>query len=156
VPGAQGRPVDVSIFTVRTDANRDIDPRCAASSPVLNESPVDRISGQIKLSSAYINSFHARRSAEAAGLDDGIMFDREGRLAEASAANVFVIMGDRLVKPPLNPDVFPGITRQTTIDKARAEDIDVAELDLARQPRTDRWYLSHLNSHGNPRCGASR
>lgn len=132
VTGAQGRPVDVSIFTVRTDAHRNIDApmRCQLSG-------IERISsrsipGQIKVSGAYVNSFHARRSAEAAGLDDGIMFDREGRLAEASAANVFVIMGDRLVTPPLNPDVFPGITRQTIIDVARAEGIDVAELDVGR------------------------
>jgi branched-chain amino acid aminotransferase len=110
VTGAEGRPVDVSIFTVRADAHRDIDApmRCQISG-------IERISsrsipGQIKVCGSYVNSFHARRTAEAAGLDDGIMLDREGRLAEASAANVFVIMGDRLVTPPLNPDVRSRLT----------------------------------------------
>lgn len=132
VTGAEGRPVDVSIFTVRTDAHRDIDDpiRCQVSG-------IERVSSlsiprQIKVSGAYVNSFHARRTAEAAGFDDGIMFDRDGRLAEASAANVFAIMEGRLLTPPLNPDVFPGITRQTVIDLARADGIDVAESNIER------------------------
>jgi branched-chain amino acid aminotransferase len=133
VTGAEGRPVDVSIFTVRTDAHRDIDDpiRCQVSG-------IERISsrsipGQIKVSGSYVNSFHARRTAEAVGFDDAIMFDRDGRLAEASAANIFVIMGDRLVTPPLNPDVFPGITRQTVLDLAHAGGIDVTESDVDRE-----------------------
>ena len=89
VTGSEGRPVDVAIFTVRTDAHRDIDALISCQI-----SPVERISsrsipGHTKVSGAYVNSFLARRTAEAAGFDDGIMFDREGRLAEASAANVF-------------------------------------------------------------------
>ena len=132
VTGAEGRPVDVSMFTVRTEAARDIDVpiKCQMS-------PVERISsrcipGQVKVSGSYVNSFHARRTAEAVGFNDGIMFDRDGHLAEASAANIFVIVGERLVTPPLNPDVFPGITRQVLIELARSEGIEVRERDLDR------------------------
>ncbi len=133
VTGSEGQPVDVAIFTVRTGAHRDIDALISCQI-----SPVERISsrsipGHTKVSGAYVNSFLARRTAEAAGFDDGIMFDREGRLAEASAANVFVILEDRLVTPPLNPDVFPGITRQTVLDLGREAGIDVQERDLRLQ-----------------------
>lgn len=130
VTGSEGRPVDVSIFTVRTDSHRDLDApiRCQLS-------PVERISsrsipGHTKVSGAYVNSFLARRTAEQAGFDDGIMFDREGRLAEASAANVFAIVGGRLVTPPLNPDVFPGVTRRVILELAKARGIDTVEADL--------------------------
>jgi branched-chain amino acid aminotransferase len=91
VTGSAGRGVDVSIFTVRTEAQRDID------EPISCEvSSVERISsrsipGQIKVSGAYVNSFFARATAEKSGFTDGLMFDREGHLAEASAANVFMI-----------------------------------------------------------------
>lgn len=132
VTGAEGRPVDVSIFTVSTDAHRDLDAplRCQIS-------PVERISsrsipGQTKVSGAYVNSHFARRTAEAAGFDDGVMFDRDERLAEASAANIFVMTGDRLLTPPPNADVFPGITRQVILDLARGAGIDVRETDLRR------------------------
>jgi branched-chain amino acid aminotransferase len=130
VTGSEGRAVDVGIFTVRTDSHRDIDDLISCQ-----VSPVERISsrsipGHTKVSGAYVNSFLARRTAEAAGFHDGVMFDREGRLAEASAANVFLILDGRLVTPPLNPDVFPGITRQTVIELAREAGIDVQERDL--------------------------
>jgi branched-chain amino acid aminotransferase len=132
VTGAEGRPVDVSIFTVRIDGQRDVaDPlRCQIS-------PIERISsrsipGQVKVSGAYVNSFHARKTAEASGFHDGLMFDRNGRLAEASAANVFLIKKERLLTPPLNPDVFPGITRQTILKLAQQEAIEVVEIDVRR------------------------
>jgi branched-chain amino acid aminotransferase len=132
ITGSAGSPVDVSIFSVRTEAHRDIDApmRCQLS-------PVERISsrsipGQIKVSGSYVNSFYARKTAEMSGFDDGVMFDREGRLAEASAANVFAIVGDRLLTPPPNPDVFPGITRQVILELALANGIDAKETDLRR------------------------
>lgn len=128
VTGSEGRPVDVSIFTVRTDRDCDDFISCQIS-------PVERISarsipGQTKVSGAYVNSFWARRTAELAGFADGLMIDREGRLTEASAANVFVISGDRLLTPPLNPEVFPGVTRAVVLKLAAACGIEHHEMDL--------------------------
>jgi branched-chain amino acid aminotransferase len=133
VTGAEGRPVDVSIFTVRTDAHRDLDELIGCEI-----SPVERISsrsipGQIKVSGAYVNSFFARRTAEKSGFDDGLMFDREGHLTEASAANVFLIAGDLLLTPRLKPDLFPGITRKVFLELARVQGIEVREAELRRE-----------------------
>jgi branched-chain amino acid aminotransferase len=133
VTGAEGRPVDVSIFTVRTDSHRDL------NVPISCElSPIERISSrsiprQIKVSGAYVNSFLARRTAEKSGFDDGLMFDREGHLSEASAANVFLITGDRLITPRLKSDVFPGITRRVLLEIARDCGIETHESELLRQ-----------------------
>ena len=133
VTGAEGRPVDVSIFTVRTDQHRDLD------GPISCElSPVERISSrsvprQIKVSGAYVNSFWARRAAEKSGADDGLMFDRDGHLAEASAANVFLITGEQLITPRIKPDVFPGITRKVILELARDMGIPARELELRRE-----------------------
>jgi branched-chain amino acid aminotransferase len=130
VTGSEGRPVDVTIFTVRTEEHRDLDQpiRCELS-------PIERISsrsipGQIKVSGAYVNSFFARKTAEKSGFDDGLMFDREGHLAEASAANVFLIVGERLFTPRLKPDVFPGITRKVVLELASHSGIDTQEAEL--------------------------
>jgi branched-chain amino acid aminotransferase len=133
VTGSEGRPVDVSIFTVRTEAHRDLDHLISCQI-----SPIERISsrsiqGQIKVSGAYVNSFFARRTAEKSGFHDGLMFDREGCLAEASAANVFLIAGEHLTTPRLNPDVFPGITRDVLLGLARSIGIEVVQSDLRRQ-----------------------
>jgi branched-chain amino acid aminotransferase len=133
VTGSEGRPVDVSIFTVRTDAHRDLD------DPISCEiSSVERISsraipGQIKVSGAYVNSFLARKTAEKSGFDDGLMFDREGCLTEASAANVFLIAGELLLTPRLKPDVFPGITRQVLLELAHGKGMEIREAELQQQ-----------------------
>ncbi len=133
VTGSEGRPVDVTIFTVRTDSHRDLDAplRCELSG-------VERISsrsipGQIKVSGAYVNSFFARKTAEQSGFDDGIMFDRDGDLTEASAANIFLIAGDRLLTPRLKPDVFPGITRKVVLELASSLGIEAQERELRRE-----------------------
>lgn len=102
VTGSEGRPVDVSIFTVRTDGHRDIDDPISCELSTVERISSRSIPAQTKVSGSYVNSFHARRLAEKSGYDDGIMFDREGRLAEASAANVFVVSGERVLTPPLN------------------------------------------------------
>jgi branched-chain amino acid aminotransferase len=136
VTGSEGRPVDVTIFTVRTESHRDIDQtiRCELS-------PVERISsrsipGHIKVSGAYVNSFQARRTAERSGADDGLMFDRDGHLAEASAANVFLISRNRLITPRIKADVFPGITRQVIIEIACENGIETTEAELRREDLT--------------------
>jgi branched-chain amino acid aminotransferase len=64
------------------------------------------------------------------------MFDREGHLTEASAANVFLIRGDRLITPRLKPDVFPGITRTVVLEIARENGIDAAEIEARREDLT--------------------
>jgi branched-chain amino acid aminotransferase len=128
VTGSEGRPVDVSIFTVRIPRDDDRDVGCQISG--IERISARSIPGQTKVSGAYVNSFHARKTAEKAGFQDGLMLDREGRLTEASAANVFVIDGDRLITPPLNPDVFPGITRNVVLEIAASLKIDAIESDL--------------------------
>ena len=72
-------------------------------------------------------------TAEKSGFDDGVMFDREGHLTEASAANVFLIAEERLVTPRLKPDVFPGTTRQVLLEIARGKGIEVCEAELRRE-----------------------
>jgi branched-chain amino acid aminotransferase len=79
-----------------------------------------------------VNSFLARRTAEKSGFDDGLMFDRDGHLTEASAANVFLIADGRLVTPRLKPDVFPGITRQVVLELASCNGIETQQADLLR------------------------
>jgi branched-chain amino acid aminotransferase len=131
VTGSEGKPVDVSIFTVRIERDTDAAITCHVS-------PVERISSRsiparTKVSGAYVNSFNARRTAELSGFQDGLMLDREGRIAEASAANFFAVDGGRLLTPLLNVDVFPGITREVVIELARDVGIEVFERDMHPQ-----------------------
>jgi branched-chain amino acid aminotransferase len=131
VTGSEGKPVDVSIFTVKVGRDNDAPITCQVS-------PIERVSSraipqQTKVSGAYVNSFYARKTAELAGFQDGLMLDRDGRVTEASAANFFAISGRRLLTPPLNADIFPGVTRQVLLKLAKQTGIECAEIDLRPQ-----------------------
>ncbi|MBU0551012.1 aminotransferase class IV [Myxococcota bacterium] len=53
----------------------------------------------------------ARREAQAAGVDEALLLNHQGRLAEATAANVFIIRKGRLQTPPCDEGALPGIIR---------------------------------------------
>jgi para-aminobenzoate synthetase / 4-amino-4-deoxychorismate lyase len=59
-----------------------------------------------------------------------LLLDR-GEALEASWANLFAILGDTLVTPPLDGRVLPGVTRAATIVRARARGVAVEERSIA-------------------------
>lgn len=86
-----------------------------------------------KIAGGYANVALAVDEAQAAGLDDTILLDVHGRVAEASTANVFMVIDGTLVTPPPSADILPGITRATVLEAARAElGMDVIERHIAR------------------------
>lgn len=128
ITGDIGKPVDVCIFI--TPIPRDIDTplKCQIS-------PIQRISSSAfpkhtKVSGAYVNSYLARRRAQQDGFDDGIMLDSKGLLAEASAANLFLIFGNEIVTTAPNPDIFPGITREVVKRIAQNTNVNCNDRDL--------------------------
>ncbi|MGW7362769.1 aminotransferase class IV [Streptomyces sp. NPDC054841] len=93
--------------------------------------PRDCLPVQVKLAAGYVNSALASDEAHAAGLDDAILLDRAGNVAEASTANVFVVRGDRILTPPDTGDLLPGITRDTLITLCREAGTEVRERDVS-------------------------
>ena len=77
---------------------------------------------QSKTAGLYVTHTLAKHAAERKGLDDALMIDYRGLVAEATGANIFMIK-DGLIKTP-TPDCFlNGLTRQTTI--ALAEELKI-------------------------------
>lgn len=84
---------------------------------------------QAKVAASYLGPMLAKRAALAAGYDEVVLRDREGRIAEAPTANVFAVRAGELVTPPLER-VLEGITRDSVIAIARAEGMRVREEHL--------------------------
>jgi branched-chain amino acid aminotransferase len=77
----------------------------------------------------YLDAIVAKRQASAAGMQEAIMLDVFGAVAECTAANVFVVLDGVLVTPTTRA-ALPGITRRTLIELAHEQGIRVEERDL--------------------------
>lgn len=79
-----------------------------------------------KAAGLYMICTLSKHEAEAEGYQDALMLDYRGYLAEATGANLFLVM-DGMIHTP-KPDCFlDGITRRTVIDLAKARGIEVIE-----------------------------
>jgi len=77
----------------------------------------------------YLDSILAKLEAVAAGADDAVMLDVNGFVAEASAANIFVVKGSTIYTPPPIAALH-GITRATVMEIARELGYRVEEKNL--------------------------
>ncbi len=59
----------------------------------------------------YLEGVLARMEAGRRGADDALLRNLAGRLAEASAANLFLVLEGRLVTPPVSEGALPGTMR---------------------------------------------
>jgi branched-chain amino acid aminotransferase len=77
----------------------------------------------------YLDAVLAKRQATAAGMQEAIMLDGLGAVAECSAANVFLVVDGVLVTPTTRA-ALPGITRRTIMELAVEQRIPVEERDI--------------------------
>jgi branched-chain amino acid aminotransferase len=74
-----------------------------------------------------MQSYLAQRAAKAAGADDAILVDDEGRVVEGATSNMFLIRGGGLVTPPAEGAILPGVLRAKVEELAGAHGIPVVE-----------------------------
>ena len=80
----------------------------------------------------YLNNIQAQMQAVRAGVDDALLLNQAGRVAEASVANIFCVRNGGLVTPPLSEGPLGGITRDSVLKIARATGIEAREDPLTR------------------------
>ncbi|MGB2877920.1 MAG: aminotransferase class IV [Dehalococcoidales bacterium] len=88
-------------------------------------------------STGYLLSVLAKREAENAGMDEALLLNERGFIAEGSISNVFFVAHGELFTPPAESGILPGITREAVLElatgsKIRATEADIRVEDLSR------------------------
>jgi branched-chain amino acid aminotransferase len=78
----------------------------------------------------YLNHVLARMEATLADADEALLLNAQGRIAEGTADNVFVVRDGWLSTPPAVEGALEGITRALVLELARAEGIECRESPL--------------------------
>lgn len=86
-----------------------------------------------KAASNYANAGLARVEALKEGYDEAIMLNNQGKIAEGSAENIFILKGDKIITPPLTAGVLEGITRDSVIQIIEFNGGEIIEADLDRE-----------------------
>lgn len=73
----------------------------------------------------------ARIEAVAAGLDEALLLNDRGFIAEGGGSNVFLVRSSGLLTPSLESGILPGITRGVVMELVAALDIGITEGDVS-------------------------
>ncbi|MDB2565125.1 branched-chain amino acid aminotransferase [Alphaproteobacteria bacterium] len=89
----------------------------------------DTIPTDAKAAGLYMICTLSKHEAEKNGYSDALMLDYKGRISESTGSNIFFVMNGEIHTPI--PDCFlNGITRQTVIDMAKSQNINVIEREI--------------------------
>jgi branched-chain amino acid aminotransferase len=80
-----------------------------------------------KISGAYITSSLAKTEAYASGFDEAILLNSQGKVAEATGMNIFMVRNGKLFTPGADQDILEGITRDSIMVVAKKLGIEVVE-----------------------------
>ncbi|MBS7645715.1 branched-chain-amino-acid transaminase [Candidatus Bathyarchaeota archaeon] len=78
----------------------------------------------------YLNNILAKIEAIEAGVEEAIMLNDEGYVAEASTENIFIVKEGKVITPPPSAGVLDGITRRVAIDISRRLGYQVEERNI--------------------------
>ena len=78
---------------------------------------LDAVDPRVK-SLNYLNNALAKLEARRQGMDEALILNTGGTIAEASVANVFVLRGRALATPPPTDGALDGVTRRSVLELA--------------------------------------
>ena len=89
----------------------------------------DRLDSRIK-SLNYLNAILARMEANIAGVEEAVLLNDRGCVAEGTADNIFIVSNGTLLTPLATEGALAGITRHTVLELAQALGIPARETVL--------------------------
>lgn len=94
--------------------------------------PPGTLPATVKFGGGYTLSTLAKMEAARLGFAEAVLLDTEGRVAEGTGENIFVVIDGKLLTPPLANSILGGITRRSVMQLAGDHRIPVSEEALTR------------------------
>ncbi len=133
--GTEGKKISVYVATIPMGSYfgqaQEKGAKCRTSSWRRINS--DIVPVRAKASGNYLNSILTSREVRGAGFDEAILLSYNGHLAEGPGENIFLVKDGKLITPGTSADILGGITRETVIQLARDQGLEVIERDIHRE-----------------------
>jgi len=81
----------------------------------------------------YLSSILISREARARGCAEGIGLGVDGNISEGAGENLFLIIGGKVITPPMTASILLGITRAMAIEIAQEAGYEVIEQAMPRE-----------------------
>ncbi|GAC1632697.1 MAG: branched-chain-amino-acid transaminase [Candidatus Acidiferrum sp.] len=96
---------------------------------------------------SWLPNVWAVAEAQKEGFDEVVLLNERGEVAECTAANIFVVKGDKVLTPPLNSGCLEGVTRGILMEIAPEAGIAVVEHTLKPEDfaTADEVFISSTN-----------
>jgi len=102
--------------------------------------------------------------AQSRGFDEVILLNERDEVAECTSANVFALIGDKVVTPPLASGCLPGVTRNVLLEDIggieertlRLEDLYGAQEVFVTSTTRELLPVAEIDGHAIPLGGAAR
>ncbi len=130
----------------------------------INKAAASGLDSSIK-STNYLANIFAKAQADRQRAYEAILLGPKGEIAELSTSNFFCVMGGKVLTPPLETGILPGITRQVLLRILKREGIPHGEAHLFPKDakRMQEAFLSSsvrglvpITRIGGARIGAGR
>lgn len=126
-------PDDVLIFTLPLGDYIDTQKGLKVCVSNWRRTEDNAIPPRAKISGCYANTALIVTDARLAGFDDAIVLKSDGHVAEGSAMNFYMVVGNKLVTTKGTDDILVGITRNTIKEIASNYlDLEVEEREIDR------------------------
>lgn len=82
---------------------------------------------------ALLGNILLRKEAKNQGAYEALLINNDGYIVEGSSSNYFIVQNNKVITPPLNHEVLPGITRQIIIQICQENHIELQEKNITEQ-----------------------
>lgn len=86
----------------------------------------------LRIKSSHRPAYDLARAALPEGVDEAILLNERGEICEGTITTLFLRRGGRLLTPPLESGLLPGVLRRSLIEAGQAEEARLFPADLRR------------------------